>query len=402
MLRLQLSKIAGVGFLILLTPLLVNSLLPQLTTTLFGKASSFSNLIIISLIIFSAVFAYVCKSLILKPNIFLSSFIYFVYTFSLISYYSNENGFEYTLSGYFASILIYLLIIMSFISNILSHRMVLRFLLCISIVTSSIGILQYIFNAPLVNIGDSTGNFKISSYMFIETSPPRVRGFSLFPSGLDFGYLLLFCFGTFLYQILNKKFFYLIPILFISAAIFATLTRNIYFGATLCFLGIFLYVNRKIKSKVLYVIPIISFLLALLVSSFEMDSSGLASNSSLEIRREFWQEAIKSQMRDNTLNFFIGRGIYQSGDANTGKLFVDNTYLHFIAQFGVLGLAAFLYVYFSLLNMAIKYRHSSVMAGLYGFLVAWPFLALFNICITPVVLYGALAILTDAHETGEE
>ena len=389
--KTNLSSVAAWLFLFLSTPIFINALLPQIFILLGRPVVSYGLPLIILLLFILLYYLLISKDILYRRYIFLSCFSLFAYTSIMIFKYSHNHDFRYIVSGYNSTLLFYIMIVASLTSPFIKEKLARNFLYTVCFLCCILGILQYLTNNPIVAVSDLSNNFKVASYVYINVFPNRVRGFSLFTSGLDFGYFLIFCLGVFMYKSkLRVTSISIITVIFL--AVFSTLTRHIYIGITLSFIASLIYRRMHTPRAVLYFLPLLSFLFGIFINAQQTNGVGLVDNSSLQIRQQFWQQETKRQIEATSSTFFFGEGIYQSGDTKENKFFVDNTYLQFLAQYGLIGFILFFFVYLSLLNLTIKEKNSSINAGLYGFLVSWPFIGLFNICIYPIAIFGILAI----------
>lgn len=394
------KTIASLFFLSIM-PLAINALIPQVMISLGRDAQSFTLPLSLIVLLTTLMYVVYSRKFIYRSYIFLSTLAFFAYTFTVLFKYIFQDDFSYIITGYSPFFLLYALIVVAMVPKFIDQSISKKFLYVFCSICCVIGIMQYFTNQPIVAISDASGGFKVSSYIYTSTYPYRVRGFSLFNSALEFGYFLIFCLGVFAYKINLNKYFQIIILCLILLATFTTLTRNIYLGLALALVAATCYEKKERLKGVLYIIPFISLGLALLVNLQPAEGSGLSSGSSLQVRQQYWQQEITRQAEATSSSFIFGDGLYQSGDAETGKLFVDNTYLQLIAQYGILGFVLFIIIYFNLLRFSVRSRDSALSAGLYGFLAVWPFIALFNICIYPIGIFTIIALVSKSSKSGE-
>lgn len=386
--------------IILISILLVviSALVPQISYLLlaeqvfrFGILRNLIMPIILVLILLTS------KNMKLISSIFIPSFIFVLYL--SISMILNINKFNanYIVNGYTGFYAFFVLIpFFSLLIPILSEKRVTNFFTVSAVICAVLGIFQFCLNQPLLTTKDESENFEILSWLFYSGQGVHVRGFSFFYNALDFGVFLIFMLGIVLFRARINYFNYLIFIILVFA-IFSTITRNVYVGAILAVLGFFAYKLSR-SYRLLMIIPPLLFTLIVLVSnlfSFS-NNTGITNIDNLVTRNYYWNREIKRQERNGIIDLLFGQGIYQEGDENSnGLLFVDNTYLQIVAQIGIIGLIIFLLLYFSLLRYVIVQRErDAIGAGFYGFLVAWPTMAMYNIIIMQLAVYTLIMFLT--------
>lgn len=232
-----------------------------------------------------------------------------------------------------------------------------------SIITCLLGLLQFVFEEPLLYLVSNDGTFSIMSHNFFDIGG---RIFSFFSSALGFGYFLIFSFYLHLYFWLDKSrsalnrtysFFMLFVIL---VCVYGTFTRNIYLAFLLSLIPLFLRSVLSSKKMVLYFPAVIIFIVCFsagfleLFLSFSRDS-GQLSTASLFQRVYFWGQAIDFWLGNHFSieRFFFGVGLIQN-EALNPNFIVDNMYLAVAVNVGVIGLFLFLLIWISFWSTVVN------------------------------------------------
>lgn len=395
--RLLIAVLSAVT-LLLLVPTIINALWQQFTLLAFSRLLfSLFPLMAVGMPLVTLFALLQQDRLYVRRELAMTSLAFLGYVCLVAAFHLSELKFSYIFTGYAVFFyFMFLLVPVSFVAGFLPYRMMRWGLLWATAGCSVVGILQYVLNRPLLRVGDSTGDFQVLSWLFLEANPPHVRGFSFFNSGLEFGIFLTFAVGVVVAYARRRWSLGLLILALVLAATFCTLTRNVYLGVGLALLGSLAYQFVRDR-RLLLVLPLLSLGAGYLVSGglSSVVSGGLASTETLDTRSRYWQQEIVRQYRRDTVKLLFGEGYYQSGNERSGsRIFVDNTYLQLVAHVGLIGLLLFLAVYISLLRYAVRGPRHALRSGLYGFLVAWPAIAIFNIAVHHVALFALLPLLT--------
>jgi O-antigen ligase len=192
----------------------------------------------------------------------------------------------------------------------------------------------------LVDVGGDGLGFEVMSWDFYG----QIRAFSLFLSGLDFGYYLCVM-GVFLFaSAFDSRFrLYFLLLFFVCIyCVFATSTRLVYI--LFAFSLVTYLVTRIWKSKfIIGILPVVyllvgSFVIFYLGSGSLLSSSDLSSDDSLFERYFYWSKAWNLWIDASTPQKLFGLGLSQG--ASVKDYVVDNVYLNSLVQSGLFGVGA--------------------------------------------------------------
>lgn len=393
------DKFFSVIFLLALTPLLVDALIPQIQIITIGSVgiSIFRQLYLIA--VASAMYIILSRRHIiiyadlLKSLMLLSIYVAFIFVYSLML---GGLSFDYILTGIMNNFsFIFLLMLICLTPSFLSERRLLKYLISIAIVTSCLGITQYFMNIPI--LATESDEYKIQAWLYITPQGTHVRGFSLFNNALGFGFFLIFVLGIAIYRS-RLSWGSRLLVLLLALACFCTVTRNIYLGSILAVLGAIFYIKQiKLRGLVLTILPIVAFLVGLLVANLGGGETSITDGSTLDMRTQFWRDEISRQIVASESELLFGRGLYQGG-SEFSDFVVDNTYLQLVSHVGLFGLIFYIFFYFSLLRYVINQEGSSLRCGLYVFMVAWPAMAIFNIVTVQLPLFALLVAAVGSNK----
>lgn len=205
-----------------------------------------------------------------------------------------------------------------------------------------LGLFQWSLNDPILSVGGEGFGFEVVSWEFYG----QVRAFSIFLSGLDYGYFLAFSGSLFLYAALKGRRRLISTALFFLSAISVASTNTrlamiIYAFSVLTTIAI--HLNWRFF---LHACPYLYFALggvlvfgAPLVLSL-LDIGTLSEDHSIYERFYYWNSAITLMLEHGVIGVLFGTGISQ-GASNPGFI-VDNVYLNYSLQSGLVALLAFL------------------------------------------------------------
>ena len=387
-------KILTVLPLVILLPLLIDALSVQVQYQLFGEMRFSNSPLYPALVLIVLVVILFKRRLRVDVGMTWAALALSTYLLAIFGAQSASASlpFNYLVNGYNASFLLVLLLLAAFFAPaFITQKTSVRFLIGVALVTSALGILQYLLEDPI--LPTEIGLFKVSAWRYLDTMPPRVRGFSLFSSALNFGFFLIFMLGMALYLCRSSR-WGIALLAIILMACFCTLTRNIYLSAPFAMIGALLYTRGTRRPTLLWLTPLLALAAALTVSGVETGGTGLTDSRTLGLRASYWRDEVQRQLVAGEADIFFGQGLYQDAGEGSGRLFVDNTYLQMIAQVGLFGLVLYLWLYAALLRWTITQRPSAMSCALYGFLVAWPFLAMFNIAVAEFARFAIPVVMT--------
>jgi len=398
-------KEAVSSILILLSMILivVDAAIPQLTHLIFSSYIRIDFFLKVFLLIIISVHIVTSKNVKMKYLINITVFVFLIYLSVDLLYQLRVNDLPYIVNGYNAFFFFaFVLYFSSFTIFYIKREIFLSVIILFGLISAVIGILQYSLNTPLLGLGDGKSGFQVLSSTFYGSSGRQIRGFGLFNSGLGAGIYLIFLLPITIYLGNRKKLYLILTIIFLLA-IFCTLTRNIYLGASIAVFSSIMYIYLK-NNKLLFCIPILFLFIAFLglyTQSFGGSSGGILDNTSRAMRQDQSTRELSIQNQSGLLDYVLGEGLYQSESTDASKrILIDNTYLHLIKHVGFLGFMIFLLVYLALLYISIRNSKTSINCGFYCFLAAWPAMALYNILINELLIYSALVLLFAFSEYG--
>jgi hypothetical protein len=250
-----------------------------------------------------------------------------------------------------------------------------------------LGVAQYVLADPIIATDAADGSFRVVSWQFQE----RVRAFSLFASSFAFSCFLAIMAGyctAYLVGSDHRKRVRLVALggcVLIAAATYATITRLGFLFVTLAALfGVVLSRVRQFNRLTWACLPLIglavatsTLLLAPIITS--ATSSNLVADDTLIDRLFHWAQAVSTWTNNGIATFLCGTGISQ-GSSNADYI-VDNTFLNFAVQAGVLGLlasVAFMYTIWMSFRRAINKKSSPAVVALCAFWGTWMLTGMIN------------------------
>lgn len=227
--------------------------------------------------------------------------------------------------------------------------------LIISLPLCVLGIAQFATSTPIVRPFSVDGQFLVNSW----TISGRARGFSLFTSGLRFGYflslviplMLLFVIRPPSYAGRKSRLFTGALLALGVGALVATLTRNAYL-ITLQALATVLFLRH---ASSLRMVPLIHLLFSLLLTAIAALAGGakgtgasVTSGDSLDARLSFWAHYAHLWLESDITTLLFGAGISQFSRFSAGEVIIDNIFIATGVQIGLVGLVLFLGMLWSL------------------------------------------------------
>ncbi len=260
-----------------------------------------------------------------------------------------------------------------------------------------IGIAQYWLNNPLL---PTEGGDSFDLGMFIDFNG-QVRAFSLFPNGLHFAYFLALMMA-FLVTALRRRsgkliwhLFCLLSVVLIIVATYATVTRLAFLVVAFsAFFAVLFSGVRKYSKFSWFSLPILALAIGgaiIGLSPFiaSHSSNDVYSDASLVERLFHWGVALNTWLNSGSSVFIFGNGISQGKSAD---YIVDNTFLNFAVQGGLVGLItslAFMHFIWMSLRPLINGRPATApVVAICAFWATWLLTGLFN---TTNAIYGLIA-----------
>lgn len=323
-----------------------------------------------------------------KPDIPLYIVWYLFVFYALIVVFYQETYTAFTpvglLIGYIDnfSLLIFLPLIFS-MNGIVDPRAARKIIFIIFVPLAILGIAQFVTSLPLVRPASLDGRFVVNSW----TMSGHARAFSLFTSGLRFGYfiamVLSIAFASYLAAAEKEsKWRFVVILLLSSFACLSTLTRNVYVISVEGAITTYLLCRRPLGDSIRTVklLPIFYLLFAFLLTvvtpavvSMFSKSALVLSGDSLAIRLNEWQYYLAVWLQTDIKTMLFGTGMSQmtrfviAGEAPV----IDNIFIGVGLQIGVVGLVLFVSLYWALWLKLLRELKSGgaspMLVGITGF-----------------------------------
>lgn len=293
------------------------------------------------------------KVLALKPIMFpyATFLLYLIFHFIL---FRNEFSVDYLLFSYNAYY--FFVIMLPLAAHLsLSSESCNRWLFTMSIPLLFIGILQGVLNDPLLPVASSDGYFEVQSWLYYEG---KVRSFSLFSSGLNYGQFLSLLGASAACLAINarrrrRRLLFFGFLLVTTFAIYTTLTRNIYIQyafTVFTALSLAWCTKRRVSVSGLRValLPvlfgIITAVLVFGVQGYLLLFAGdqtLLRDDSLTQRLAQWIYFFPYWTQNGLERLLFGTALIQLGGDRfsvTEDILIDNTFLSIGLHSGLIGL----------------------------------------------------------------
>ncbi|WP_156039109.1 hypothetical protein [Deinococcus marmoris] len=392
--------------IVMLSILLITGLVPQLNIFIFGDYIYNINLFARLILLINLLILLLLSSRIDATDIGLKRALIIFIAYAFLTFFVNsvKHDLAYSLQGSLMYFYLFLLYILTFIQRFDLDKNLEKTFVYIAIPLAGLAIAQHFTANSILPLESANGQFKVLSWLFWDDGRYQVRGYSLFTNAVDFGIFIIFCLGIVIQKIdfrfsnyKNILSIIIFSILLISA--YSTLTRNVYIGAIITVLSSIAYLKFK-KRKVLLILPLLSLALGLLISLsgdiIQKSSINLSNSASLDIRQEIWSDIWQKISNGEVLVILFGDGRYQAEAGNNiASFLIDNSFLQFITYQGILGLILFAYLYFYILKNTLRRPKNALWCGFYGFLVAWPAMAVFNILVPQLAILTLLTFFID-------
>lgn len=212
-----------------------------------------------------------------------------------------------------------------------------------------LGVAQFVTSTPIVRPFSVDGQFLVNSW----TIAGRARGFSLFTSGLRFGYFLalvipltlLFCLRPPSSAGKKSRLFASAMLVLALGALVATLTRNAYL-VTLQALTTVFFLRHAASLKFVPVLhlafSVLLTAIAALAGGAKSAGASVTSGDSLDARLAFWAHYSHIWLETDLPTLLFGAGISQFSRFSAGTVVIDNIFIATGVQVGLIGLLLFL------------------------------------------------------------
>jgi hypothetical protein len=218
------------------------------------------------------------------------------------------------------------------------ERVIVGTLLAAFVICSAIAAAQYATNLPLLFTESADGNFTIQSWSYYGS----IRAFSLFDSGLGFGFFTSLMGAFAIARCGNRGGYKLgIPLLLFAAlACYATLTRVVYlqFLCACCSAAVLTFSPRKRPYWGLPVLYLCAGLFVASVGTGTFSAHDLLANDSLVERHYEWQHYFSEFASSGLARQSFGSGLVQNERLRPGAFLIDNYALAVALHVGIVGL----------------------------------------------------------------
>lgn len=396
--------------------LLIDGLLPQAQIFLF------SGIVLIKSVALKAILA-LCLAVCLLVHLFKTGKItriskiiipyslFLLYLAIHLLLFKNSYPLDYLLFSYNAY---YFFLVMFPFAAFLSLNMRLfnKLLLYMSIPLLAIGLLQFFLNEPLLPLSSADDYFQVGSWEYYEG---KIRSFSLFSSGLNYGQFLSLI-GAFAACNISRRravgrIAALMMLLAVSFAVYTTLTRNIYIQYLFTVLTAFLLarettpgIQRRVRaSGFITVLPFLyaalSVILVFAVQFYVLvylRNPVLMSEETLNTRLMAWIYYFPFWIQNGPFQFLFGAGLFQGRDEFIilDKVVIDNNILSVGLHIGLIGLALWAFLMWRIwkwmLGVAMRQSNDMMVLAIVSLWATWLSSGLFNVTLS---LYPMLAMV---------
>jgi len=351
----------GYIFLLIFFLWIVDGTLPQIQIALF------SGRILIPAIILKITLSFViCAALIVRSlssrkliwpgNINISFFLFICYLAVHLFIFLEEYPLNYLLLSY--NNYYYFIIIFPLIACLsVNTKTFTKTFIIVSIPILALGFAQYFTSSPVVPVSSSDGSFVVSAWGYYN----KVRAFSLFSSGLQFGYFLSLLGALMMFYILKRngrvRILALLMFTVSTFACYSTLTRNIYiqyFFTVATSILLVLY-QKKPSYATTTLLKLIPFLYGLIASLATMvtsifilpkaSTSVYLMDESLYIRLLSWAYYFQLWTGNGLKKLLFGVGLISGSRVFlTEEVVIDNSFLAIAVHIGLVGLLLWLVI----------------------------------------------------------
>lgn len=381
--------------------LLVDGALPQLQMALMGGRVVIPNIAIKFYLILVLMTGFLLHALkkgsIVWPRV--AGIAYFLFLAYLVVHFiimSEELPSGYLLFSYngnYFFYIIYPLTVYLSVSAITVKKWL--FFACIPLI--AIGMAQFFTNSTIVPTVSQDGFFEVFSWRYYE----KVRAFSLFSSGLQYGYFLSLLAPFAIYSMFKgrgaAKITAVLFFLVVSFACYTTYTRNIYIQYTFTVIAsvVLLLWHKKPSSRVFSIfvrfIPvtfgITSALLVIIAQvyiSTHFQDSLVIKDETLFMRFMAWAQYFELWTGSGLMKLFFGLGLISSARFDfTGDVIIDNSFLAIGVHIGLIGLVLLIAIMWRLwkwlLHVSRRFPDNIGVFAVTAYWSTWISSGLFNI-----------------------
>lgn len=391
---------------------LVDGVLPQLQMALFSGRILFPNILVkgvLILLLAACLFLHVYRTGKVKwpRRIKTEYFIFLTYLVGHFLLLLGEYPLDYLLFTYNAYYF-FILILPFTIYAPIDPKTFLRWLIIISIPALSLGIAQFVSGSPILPVSSADNLFDVAAWRYYG----KVRAFSLFTSGLQFGYFLTLLEAVLIYYLFKRKGLRRIAVLaalvVVSFACYSTLTRNTYLQFVFTGCTALLLLAQKagfspLLARFLGVIPAIYGVVAFIsVVGAQINLLGksqtatILRDESLLIRLLGWHRHYQLWTESGLAKLLFGVGMIGGGRfAIFGEVvIIDNSFLSVGLHIGLIGLGLWVFFMWRLwlwmLNVLRNAPDNVALFAIAAFWSTWISSGLFN---DTFILYSMLSMI---------
>jgi len=333
----------------------VDGTLPQIQIALFSGRILIPTIIlkfILSLVFCAAFVVHALKSgkMIWPGNINIYYFIFICYLVVHLFISLEEYPLDYLLlsyNNYYYFIIVFPLIACLSVNTITFSKSI----IIISLPILALGFAQFLTGSPVLPVSSSDGSFVVSAWGYYD----KVRAFSLFSSGLQFGYFLSLLGALMMFYILKRngrvRILALLMFIVTTFACYSTFTRNIYiqYSFTVAASILLVIYQNKPSYAATTLLKIIPFFYGLVASLATMatsifilpktSSSIYLMDESLNIRLLAWAHYFQLWTGSGLKKLLFGVGLISGSRVFlTEEVVIDNSFLAIAVHIGLVGL----------------------------------------------------------------
>lgn len=397
--------------------LFIDGLLPQVQMQLFSGSVPLKNVMVkmvMAVCLAGALLLHAFRAgkvLALKPIMFPYAAFLLYLTVHLILF-RNDFPLDYLLFSYNSY---YFFVIMLPLSAHLSlnSESFNRWLFTLSIPLLFVGILQNVLNDPLLPVTSSDGYFEVLSWSYYEG---KVRSFSLFSSGLNYGQFLSLLGASAVCLAINarrrrRRLLFSGLLLVTTFAIYTTLTRNIYIQyafTIITALSLAWCAKRRVSVSGLRfaILPvlfgIISAVLVFGVQGYLLLVAGdqtLLRDDSLNMRLAQWIYYFPYWTQNGLERLLFGTALIQLGGDRfsvSEDILIDNTFLNIGLHSGLIGLLLWLLLMWKIWRWMLQnlntFPDNSVLIAITALWSTWISSGIFGATMSFYSMFAMLAL----------
>ncbi len=390
--KAALNRFYGLIFLSVLLLYIVDGILPQAQIAIFAGQVPIPAIILkfaLTLIVAVSLLTHFYRSgsIFWPRQIKTVYFIFLGYLLVHLLLMLGEYPLNYLLLSY--NNYYYFIIIFPFVAGMsVNPKFFTRLMTFIGLPLIAVGMAQYVSSSPLLPVSSADGYFMVSAWSYYD----KVRAFSLFSSGLQYGYFLSLFAGFAMFHVIRKRraerFLALVLLVVISFACYTTFTRNIYiqFVFTVVF-SLLLAAYHKSGSRYLgflaMIMPVIYGVLAALATVYtqstlllKLSDSVLLNDESLIMRYSGWANYFNMWTGSDLKTLLFGTGLVSGSRIFLAEeVVIDNSFLAVGLHLGVVGLIIWLVIMWQfwiwLLRITRADLHNGAIYAITSFWSTW-------------------------------